>query len=264
MGDYQVDIGGWIKTGWENFLANWQDLTGYIAIYAVVMFVLTVPLSFASGALTLYLIPQLGVAAQGVATVLITIPIWLLVIPISAYLAGGLIRGGLAVARGGRMGIGEMFSAGKDSFMPMLVMMAIMCVIQAVPMFIDMGIRLLCHFSLDTNIGNVVIMGWAIVQLIISLVMAVFFFTWSFTSFFIIEEGLGAVAAIKKSMSVYMKQFWMNSLYLLLVTLIACAGMMACCVGLFFTGPLSLVLLSVMYVSVTDQLKPGGQVATAE
>lgn len=135
---------------------------------------------------------------------------------VGQFLIGGLMRMAINNVRSGRAEFGQMFSAGS-----------------VLPSLIGSGIL--------TTIAMVVGLVLCIVPglLVSGLVM--------FVTPLIVDKRLGALRAIGASFEALKPQMWMALLFMIVVVLVAIAGVFACGVGLLVTLPLALLTIAVTY-----------------
>ncbi|MDI6827535.1 MAG: hypothetical protein QME62_03515 [Armatimonadota bacterium] len=69
----------------------------------------------------------------------------------------------------------------------------------------------------------------------------------SFTALSLAEEGIYYSQAVSGGLNLVTGSFWMAILFQLLVILINCIGILACCVGVFFSGALAQLLIAIGY-----------------
>lgn len=251
MNEYTVDYGGWLAEGWRRFTANWGPLTGFFAVYVVIVLIISAPVAVVNILVTPFLVDALGpVGAQSVAPLIGSIPAWLIGFPVGAFLVGGLFGGALSVARGERPAFGDLFRLGGRTFVPMLGLLLILLPFSIGPMVLNAAAGVAISKYCPAESQMTAVLGWSLVHVGLSLVLGLITVTFSFAWFLIIDEQVGALAAVKRSVSVYCRHYFLNTLYLILISLICGAGMLGCCVGAFFTAPLSLVMFAVMYLRI--------------
>lgn len=258
--NYEVKIGEWLGTGWTKFLANWKNLFGYAAIYLLVVVGVSLPIGFATGFFGVMLMPvfrdSIGAAAgMSIASYIVGLINLLITVPLNAYFFGGLVTGGLAVVRGKDITLGDMFRAGGEYFVPICLFMAIVGLISIVQLTVGTGVDLGLQWHM-TNTGQVSDLGVAPawtqfavlgVQIAMGLLIFLFTVTLTFSVFLIVDQRLSALDAMKRSFAVFTSHYFMNVLYVIIIGLISAAGILACCVGLFFTVPLAFTMACVMY-----------------
>jgi hypothetical protein len=92
----------------------------------------------------------------------------------------------------------------------------------------------------------------SIVLLIIAFITVIFLSVrWQFSSYVILDKGLGAIKSMKKSFNLTSGVFWKLLGFLALLGLINLAGVLALVVGAFITGPMTLVAMAHAYKQLT-------------
>ncbi len=89
--------------------------------------------------------------------------------------------------------------------------------------------------------------GISVGMLLILLASAVRFSLFYLATFLIVDRKTGAWEAISTSAKALKKHFWSSLLLLFVLALINTGGVMACCVGLFLTVPLSQIAIALVY-----------------
>lgn len=81
---------------------------------------------------------------------------------------------------------------------------------------------------------------------------AIYFFTisWIFTPLLILDKGLKAMEAMKLSFRVTQLRFWKLVGFFLVMGLLACAGVVACCVGIFVVMPVMYAAIARLYEDI--------------
>ncbi len=135
---------------------------------------------------------------------------------VGQFLIGGLMRMAIATVRTGRADFGQMFSAGD-----------------VIPNLIFAGIL--------TSIATVIGIFLCVVP---GLLLSGLFM---FVTPLIVDKRMGAMEAINASLNALKPQMWMALLFVIVVGLVAAAGLLACGFGVLVTGPLALITVAITY-----------------
>lgn len=135
---------------------------------------------------------------------------------VGQFLLGGLMRMAIATVRTGRAEFGQMFSAGD-----------------VIPNLIGAGIL--------TTIATVIGFFLCVVP---GLLLSGLFM---FVTPLIVDKRMGAIEAITGSLNALKPQMWMALLFVIVLGLVAGAGVLACGVGVLVTAPLALIALAITY-----------------
>ncbi|MBL4889200.1 MAG: hypothetical protein JKX97_04160 [Candidatus Lindowbacteria bacterium] len=265
MNDYEVKIQSWLGEGWRRFLANWAPLTIFNGIYTLLSIVLSIPAVVVSIPLLAFLNMQMDpLIAQHALRFIITVGLWIPVIPMAAFFMGGLFTGALAIARGEEITVGKMFAAGPKTFMSYAAVTLLSCLLSLIPLlFNTMVAVVLSKMALASPLVATIISG--AFRILLSIGFMLILLPFMFTYFLIADKGMGVFDGLKLSFTTFCKHYFMNSAYLIVVTLISFAGFLACCVGVLFTSPLVLVMITVMYLEIFRQTsgEPSSEVVEA-
>ena len=135
---------------------------------------------------------------------------------VSQFLAGGLYRMAINQVRGQAPSLGTMFSVGD--VLPALL-----------------GAALLTGIA--TGVG-------AMCCVLPGLLLAGLFM---FTIPLVVDRKLGAIDAITTSLNTLKPQMWMALVFVIVMAIVACAGMLLCGVGVLITGPLAILSMAILY-----------------
>jgi uncharacterized membrane protein len=160
----------------------------------------------------------------------------IILVTVAGQFTGGLLMGPLMVGfimgaqkkmKGEQAGIGDIFSLGFSKFVPALIAMIVI--------------------GLAGFIGMIILIIPGIL---------VMFFT-SLTFFVLAEKNIDGIAAIKESFAL-VKANWKRVLIVMIVaSIVAQIGTVACIVGVLVTGPMAMVMLIIMY----NEIKGGAPAA---
>lgn len=231
----------WIGDAWKLFAENpvaWIGMTLITAVIAVVAFFL--PAFF-------FIIPMVtmaprdgtdislpGVAALAGSAIVAVIVIMVISLLVFAYLGAGLFRAAIRQAKGESISVGDLFSAG-DSF-PGVLKLALIYV--AASIIIGVAVFSLVFVSEEL---------YLLVSLLTRLAQLV---AWAFLFYcipLVVDRKLGAVDAIRTSISATRRQWWMYLLFTLVLAVIYVIGVIPCGLGLLVTIPLVFLASAAAY-----------------
>lgn len=195
-----VDIGGWLKAGWQFFVA---DVMKYVLASLIFVLVGAISCGILAGPMTV-----------------------------------GFFKCLLKKARGQNFEYGELFDGIKTQFVPaLLVLLALIIpaiILGAVPF-------------VGKTLGTV----W---QLFAGMIATYVFFIIAESA---VPVQAGALQQLAKDVWARVQPAWVMILVLIVVVaLINIAGMLLCCVGLFFTMPIVYMALTISYLAIFRNEKP--------
>lgn len=211
-----VRWGEWIGEGWQMFANQWQGWLLLMLVFVVIMAVPLVPLYILIFAAQFATINDPDAQAPPFLFFALMPIIYLLIIFGSAYLMSGAYRAAFRQMRGERIQVGDIFSAG-DVFLRVagaVLLIGVLSVIGA----------LLCFFP--------------------GLIVAGLF---SFTLPLIIDGKLGVIDAMRASFERTKGNWFMFTLFILVVSLLAQIGSVACGIGIIVTFPLYFTIHTVAF-----------------
>ncbi len=214
-----VRWGEWIGEGWQMFAARWQVWVLQILIIFVVFAIPVIPIY------ALVISAQIGAAETGrppeppamlIPLVLIAAPLMILV---AAFLWGGLWKTAIKQLRGEPISVGDLFSGG------------------------DVFLRVLGAFI---AIGFLTMLGAVLCYFPALVVMGLLFFTLPL----IVDRNLDVSSALSASYEATKKNWFMFTLFVFVLSLLASAGAAACYVGMLATYPLQFTIAAIAYRDV--------------
>lgn len=202
------------------------------------------------------------------------VPLYLGTGLISALLAAWLIPGYLraieVALRQGKDDLGLMFSAG-DRFGPVFLtrlLCFVIMLVMATPLMAAIGA--LVYFAQDGRMEPEVAVILGILTFLVWSVFAIYvglglYFADNAASL----ENMGPGAALRRSFELAKTRRWSMLLFVMISSLIAFAGVFACCVGLLITAPLGMAMKAEAFLMLTrtdtaDWWVSTGQVAVPQ
>jgi hypothetical protein len=210
-----VKWGEWIGEGWQMFAEQWQQWVLLMLVFIVLIAVPVVPLYlFIIGA-------QLATvnepSAEPPTAIFLLMPlIYIVILGGSSFLMAGCYRAAFKQLRGGTIAVSDLFSGG------------------------DVFWKVLGGFLLVAILSMIA----AVFCILPALVVAGLF---AYTQPLIIEGRLGVIDAMKASFDRTKGSWFMFTLFVLVVSLLAQIGSVACGVGLLATFPLLFTIQTVAY-----------------
>jgi hypothetical protein len=216
------EIGEVLSAAFDAFKVNWAVLVlSYFLVYIIGM----IP-----GQLPTILVATGAVDNQSAAYWGVFSGSTLVGILIQTFFQVGLLKIWLASARGGQANFAELFSGGSR-YLPLLATTFL------VGFIVGLG------FVLLIVPGLILMVGLGVAQL------------------YVVDAGLGPIEGMKASWEATKGQRLMLFLFAIVLVLIAVAGVLACCVGIFATVPLAGVAGSTVYLRISGR---GGPPAPAQ
>lgn len=225
--EFEPNIGEWIGKAWKFYLANWGEILGYS--------LLTQVLQFAAGMMPC----GLGALAQFFA------------IPM---LGVGLFHYLIKKWRGLPTDLIDLFAGFKYFYVPTLVANILFFLIMlALWLPLIGGVVMVIVIAVQATFtqfhpAQFVIPG------VLALLTIVFGAYWGVSCTFwymlVADKGLGGWEALQVSRRVVTRHWWWVFLFVVLVSLIGMAGILACGIGLLFTIPFVGCCLVVAYDSI--------------
>ena len=146
----------------------------------------------------------------------------LVMLPVQAFLAGGLINFSLMVARGRKPEFNDVFKGGRY-----------------------FGTMLVAMFLLG--------LGYFVGALLCLVPGVIFLLGCSLYGFFVVDQNLGSVDALKRSWE-FTKGHKVNLLVLmLLLSLVSLLGLLACCIGQLIVVPMYALALAFAYLRIKGE-----------
>jgi uncharacterized membrane protein len=243
-GDYELDISGCVSRGFELFKANVGPmLTATLIGFSpqILGFIVRI----------LGLIPLIGILFS-----LIGMVISLAQIVIGGPLLGGLYSVVLKLGRGQRVETSDSFSGFKKNFLHLFLGQLVpglfvgLCVI---PMLVVFFVTLFSHII--RNQSGTPPEFSAFIPTLIAAVLTIPVVTWltvnwMFTLALVADRQLDFWTAMKTSWRRVSRHWWTLFGLVLVVGLLNFAGLLACGVGILFTGPIGIAALMQAYETI--------------
>jgi GYF domain 2 len=215
--DYDLDIGNCLTRGWELVKSHFWPVVGIGLLVLVIIVGVNQLLGLITGPPTRNMILNRRASAGGIVLIL---GVSILSAPIYTVLIAGLYKYYLKLIRGQAAGIGDAFSG----FGPVIGQLVLLGLVSGV---LNMLAFCLCVLP--------------------SIYLSV---AWTFAMPLVIDRGMGFWQAMELSRKVVTKHWFLVFAFLLVLGLVATAGLLACCVGLLVTVPLFWVSLMYAYEDI--------------
>ena len=218
----QVRIGDWISEGWKMFTEQWKT---WVTITLPVFAAMVGPALFFVGYIYVIWMPQVMEQARRGRSAPPTelwpayfafIGVTFLLMPLTAFLMGGMYRCAFKQLRGGKLEFKDLFSAG-DCYFRLL------------------GAMVLTGLVVGVGFMLCVVPGFIALGLLV------------FTYPLIVERNMGVIEAMKTSIAMTKPSMGQFVLFAFIVNLIASAGSSACYVGFLVTYPLMFTTYAVAF-----------------
>ncbi len=211
--DYDLDIGACIRRSWELVKTQFWPVVGVTFVVFMAMGSVNQIIGLFSRSAWLE-IRDGHFSARGVAMITLTS---LISMPVSTLFTGGLLRYYLKLVRGEPVEFGDAFSGFNLAPVQLL----------------SLGF-----------IQNLLIIAGLGLCLVPGIYLAV---AWSFSIFLVVDKRLDFWPAMELSRKVVARHWFVILGLVLLNGLVSMAGLLACCVGAFVTGPIAVGSLVYAY-----------------
>jgi hypothetical protein len=228
---YEVDIGAAISRSWETMKANLWPAIGAFALILVT----TYAISFATN-ITFGLIPIIG-------------PFLTMFIQLGAApLSTGAIYYFIRQVRGESPEIKDVFIAFSKCYLPLLLVSIVPGLLIMVPAILVAVVAAVAANS-GAPMALMVILG---IILFGGLMAGMIYISvcWFFAASLITDMKMGFLDAIRVSRAVVHLHWWSVLGFMIVTGLLSSAGMLACCIGIFFTAPLALGAMAAQYTAI--------------
>jgi hypothetical protein len=216
--DYEIDIGGCIKRAWNLWKANF-------GLMVVVNLVVGLLLGGIGALISLAVRVPIGFhTTAGAVAGFVANTLWCFVV--AGALMGGLFAFNLKLIRGQPAGFADAFAGFGKSFVALTATYIVTI--------------LLIYLGLALCLIPGIYLGIA----------------WVFALPLVIDRNLGFWEAMELSRKVVAKNWWMVFALVLLAGLVGAAGIVACCIGVLFTAPLTYAVLMYAYEDIFGPRTP--------
>jgi uncharacterized membrane protein len=216
-GDYNLDIGDCISRGWALVKGNFWPTVGVTALVMVTMGVVNQVFGLFTRPAINDMVEQHQFSAGDIAVVVL---VTIVSAPVYSIFTAGLFKYYLKLIRGESAGVGDAF-AGFGASTGQLVMLS---VVQMILMLIGYA---LCFIP--------------------GIYLAV---AWYFAIPLVIDKQMGFWEAMELSRKMASKHWFLIFGFLIVYGLLAVAGVIACCVGIFVTMPIGFAALMYAYETI--------------
>jgi hypothetical protein len=254
--DYELDIGGCIRRGWELVKGDFGVLVGGFLLYFLIIF----------GLASLSNIPSIGRIFSLIGFI------------ITGPLLGGLFFLYLKAIRGGSAGVGEMFAGFQRAFLQLFMghlVRAVASFLCMLPALITSSVviwptlsrsellqALVNHQQLNPQelsseatqlmqlLGQVTAMQWMVaggVWLLCTIPQCYLQISWVFTLPLIIDKEMDFWTAMKTSWRRVNHHWWHVFGVVVVGVLVSTLGLIFCCVGALITVPIAIAALMFAY-----------------
>ena len=203
----------WISEAWNLFTKQWSVWVLMILIAAVIYTAIYLPF-FGALMMTVTTASQIGEPAGFSGVYLITLLGMFVIYTVLFWLYGGLYNAAFKQLRGEQVTVGNLFSGGKY-------------------------LARMLGIALPFGIGYTIIYQLSPLLYFVLLIPALILVGPGLFMFpMIVEGGKGSIDAIKASIEVAKRDWIMFTLFFIVLSLLAGAGVLACGIGLLATAPL--------------------------
>jgi hypothetical protein len=224
--DYELDIGGCISRGWGLVKNNFWPVVGVTALVLLI----NIGINQIIGLFTRPVLHAMLVQHQfSAGEIFIVLMAAIISAPIYAIFTAGLFKYYLKLIRGEDAGIGDAFSGFGPSIGQLILLGLIM---------------------------NTLVMIGCVLCLIPGIYLSV---AWYFAIPLIIDRRMNFWAAMECSRKMVNKHWFLVFAFLLVIGLLAAAGVIACCIGIFVTMPIFFASMMCAYETI---FFPAGAKAT--
>jgi hypothetical protein len=259
--DYDLDIGGCISSGYELYKGNFGTLFGAF----VIMFLVQMGCGGVVGGVAGLLNNALTHSPIGVHLAFQYLS-GCVIAPVMGPMMGGLFLVYLRAARNETTGAGEIFQGFQQAFLHLFLGSLVVTLItgacmlpfnyvwlaKVAPIFEQMG-----HMQGDPTAAKNSMsqlfpaLTGTLPVLCICLVPVTFFSVcFQFTLPLIVDKGMEFGTAMKTSMKMVLKHWWLLFGFTLVAGLVTCLGLLGCIIGVIFTAPIGMAAIVFAYETI--------------
>ena len=228
--DYQLDIGACIGSGWNLLKNNFGIVFGGCAIYLLI---------------------QMGMSVLG------NIPLIGILVTIASLVVAGPLTGGvynllLKTIRKQSAEVGDVFAGFRFAFGNLLAGYLVPAIFTGLSIIPGAGLMAYSIIMMaNQNAPDALNLALASIGFVLVLIPATYFgVSWMFTLPLVMDKGLDFWTAMGASRKMVGKHFWLVLGLMIVCGLINMVGLLACCVGLFFSIPLVFAAFMYAYESI--------------
>ena len=228
--DYQLDIGACVGSGWNLLKNNFGIVFGACAIYLLI---------------------QMGMSVLG------NIPLVGILVSIASLIVAGPLTGGvyyllLKTIRGLPVEVGDVFAGFRLAFGHLLAGYLVPAIFTGLSVIPGAGLMAYSIITMaNQNAPDALNLALASIGFVLALIPATYFgVSWMFTLPLVVDKGLDFWTAMGASRKMVGKHFWLVLGLMIVCGLINMVGLLACCVGLFFSIPLVFAAFMYAYESI--------------
>jgi uncharacterized membrane protein len=216
-GDYELDIGDCISKGWELVKKNFWPVVGVTALVMLAMGAVNQIFGLFSRSAINEMVVQHQFTPGAIA---IVIAVTIISAPVYTVFTAGLFKYFLKLIRGESAGVGDAFSG----FGPSIGQLIVFSVMQMILLLIGYALCIIPGIYLSV--------------------------TWYFAIPLIIDRRMNFWEAMELSRKMVNKHWIIIFAFLIVYGLLALAGMIACCIGIFVTMPIGFAALMYAYETI--------------
>jgi uncharacterized membrane protein len=216
-GDYELDIGDCISKGWELVKKNFWPVVGVTALVMLAMGAVNQIFGLFSRSAINEMVVQHQFTPGAIA---IVIAVTIISAPVYTVFTAGLFKYFLKLIRGESAGVGDAFSG----FGPSIGQLIVFSVVQMILLLIGYALCIIPGIYLSV--------------------------AWYFAIPLIIDRRMNFWEAMELSRKMVNKHWIIIFAFLIVYGLLALAGMIACCIGIFVTMPIGFAALMYAYETI--------------
>ena len=224
--DYDLDIGGCIGRGWELVKNNFWPVVGVNALVMLITVVINQIIGLFTQPVIKTMVVQHQFSARGIFIVLM---VTIISAPIYAIFMAGLFKYFLKMIREENAQIGDAFSGFGPSIGQLILLGLVM---------------------------NSLVMIGCVLCLIPGVYLSV---AWYFAIPLVIDRRMNFWEAMESSRKLVTKHWFLVFAFLLVIGLLAAAGVIACCIGIFVTMPIFFASIMYAYETIFSGSIPKGR-----
>lgn len=215
--DYSLDIGECVSKSWELVKANMGPVVGISFLVLVAQFAINQALGLISKPAMDDMITNRHFSPGGFTLIS---GVMILQTPFSTVLLGGLFRYYLKLIRGQNADVGDAFSGFTNGF----TQLALLGLVQGALVWIGVIFCIVPGIYLSV--------------------------AWYFSTVLVADQGMDFWSAMEFSRKVVSKHWFLVFGFLLVIGLLAGAGVLACCIGMFVSAPVAFVAMALAYEDI--------------